>query len=153
MSKKAQVLLLKPLQGKGNAGDIIDVKMHYANYVLIPQGIAVYFDKQVKNQHEAHKKSVASYKADMLSKVETLVKELEENGLSYTKAHTETGTLYDSISNKTVLQEFKKEKGIVLANEALVFEKIEALGEYDATLTYENLTAKFKIVVEGPTEE
>ena len=36
MAKKVKVLLLKPLPPKGNAGDIIDVKAHYAMQVLIP---------------------------------------------------------------------------------------------------------------------
>lgn len=153
MSKKSQVLLLKPLQWKGNAGDIIDVKMHYANYVLIPQGIAVNFDKQAKNQHEAHKKSVASYKAEKYERVQKLAADLKKNGITYEKNVTETGSLYDSISNKTVLQELKNDRDIVLANESLVFEKIESIGEYDAVLTYEDIVANFKITVKEEEKE
>lgn len=156
MSKKAKVLLLKPLSGKGNAGDIVEVKKHFANYVLIPQGTAIYYDKQAQNQHEAHSKKVEAFKAEMKKTVQEIAEKLEKDGVTYTKTATESGSLYDSISARTIskycLDTFK---ATISPEHFTVDPKIEALGEYTAEFKYDDVAITFPIVVvrEGSDEE
>ena len=90
MAKKVKVLLLKPLPPKGNAGDIIDVKAHYASQVLIPQGIAVVYDKQVENQHAAHMKKVAKNKAELQKNILAMMNAVQEaGGITFMKMATD----------------------------------------------------------------
>jgi ribosomal protein L9 len=91
MAKKAEVLLLKPLPPKGNAGDVIEVKIHFAQHVLIPKGIAVFNTKQVQNQRSAQMKQIAKNKSDIHASVKNMIDEItKSNGISFAKAVTET---------------------------------------------------------------
>ncbi len=156
MSKKAKVLLLKPLSGKGNAGEVVEVKSHFANYVLIPQGTAIYYDKQAQNQHKAHAKKVEAFKAEMKKTVQEIATKLEKDGITYTKVATESGSLYDSISARTLSKYALDEFNTILAPEYFTLDpKIESLGEYTADFKYEDVAITFAIIVEregGPTE-
>ena len=149
MAKKAEVLLLKPLPPKGNAGDVIDVKIHYAQHVLIPQGVAVFNTQQVKNQRNAQMKQIAKNKSDILASVKHMVEQVEkDNGITFTKQITETGTLYDSISHKTLAQYVHDTFKIKLSSEHFdLAQKIEAIGDYEASFTYEDISATFPIHV------
>ena len=148
MAKKAEVLLLKPLPPKGNAGDVIEVKIHYAQQVLVPQGIAVFNTTQVKNQRAAQMKKIAKNKADILGSVKDMVAEIEKaNGFTFTKQVTEAGTLYDSVNAKYLIQHIEATYGIKLSSESISLEKIEALGDFEASFTYEDITATFPIHV------
>lgn len=155
MSKKAKVLLLKPLPWKGNAGEVVEVKSHFANYVLIPQGTAIYYDKQAQNQHQAHAKKVEEFKAGMKKSVKEIATTLEKDGLVFTKIATESGSLYDSISARTLSQYVLTEYKTTLSPEHFTLDpKIESLGEYTADLHYEDITITFTINVirDGETE-
>lgn len=149
MAKKVKVLLLKPLPPKGNAGDIIDVKIHYATQVLIPQGIAVIYDKQTENQRAAHMKKVAKNKAELQKNVVNMIEAIKtDGGITFIKNATETGTLYDSISHKTIAQYIADTYKARLSTDCFSLEnKIEAIGEYTVDFVYEDLKATFDLHV------
>ena len=168
MAKKVKVLLLKPLPPKGNAGDVIDVKIHYATQVLIPQGIAVIYDKQVENQREVHMKKVAKNKAELQKNIVSMIESIKNaGGITFVKMATDAGTLYDSISNKTIAQYVADTYKTRLSADCFSLEnKIEALGEYTVDFAYEDLKTTFtlhvisnkadaveKAVIESDTEE
>ena len=78
--RKVKVLLLKPLSGKGNAGEVVEVKTHFALHILVPQGIAVVYDKQVENQRSAQEKKILSAKKDQQEAVKKFVTQIEADG-------------------------------------------------------------------------
>jgi len=149
MAKKAEVLLLKPLPPKGNAGDVIEVKIHFAQHVLIPQGIAVFNTKQVQNQRSAQIKQIAKNKSDIHASVKNMIDEVtKSNGITFTKAVTETWGLYDSISSKTIASYIEDTYNIRLwASNFDMEEKIETLGEFEIAFTYEDLSSTFQLHV------
>lgn len=149
MAKKIKVLLLKPLPPKGNAGDIINVKIHYATEVLIPKGIAVVYDKQVQNQRDAQTKQIEKNKAELQKNVVNMIKAIEtDEGITFIKAATEAGTLYDSISHKTIAQYISDTYKARLSADCFTLEnKIEALGEFKVEFSYEDIKASFPIHV------
>lgn len=140
MAKKVEVLLMKPLAGRGNAGEFIHVAPSFACNVLIPQGIAKIADKQLHNQRDAHMKKIEKEKAARQAKVKDLFAQLADSGLQFEKQATEADALYDSIDAKTLSVHLSQEHGILLEPKYISLPaKIEALGEYTATLTYEDL--------------
>ena len=154
MAKKVKVLLLKPLPPKGNAGDVIDVKIHYAAHVLIPQGLAIVYDKQVQNQRETQMKRIEKNKAEVHQQVADMVAAIEKaGGITFEKAATENGGLYDSISNKILSQYIEETYGIRLAADCFgLEEKIHELGEYTTPFVYEDLETQFPIHVVAKEE-
>ena len=146
--QKVKVLLLKPLINKGNAGDVVEVKVHYALHHLIPQGIAVVYDQQTKNQNEAHTKKINAYKAELKSKISALADLLKEQGLTFEKQATDNEMLYDSISERSLAHYLMHEHQISLtATNVLLEEKIEKLGTYTAKFHYEDIDSPFTITV------
>lgn len=149
MAKKASVLLLKPLPPKGNAGDVIEVKIHFAQHVLIPQWIAVFNTKQVQNQRSAQMKQIAKNKADINASAMHMLEEVKKaNGITFTKAVTETGGLYDSVTSKSIATHIEETYNVSISSEHYVLEnKIEALGEYEVSFNFHDLSEKFPVHV------
>ncbi|MDP2670699.1 MAG: 50S ribosomal protein L9 [bacterium] len=148
MQRKVKVLLLKPLINKGQAGDIVEVKTHYALNVLLPQEIAVVYDKQTKNQHEAHQKRINAYKQELKSKATTMVEQLKKDGITFEKQATDQDMLYDSISDRILAQHLMQAFHINLTIQNIKLEHtIEKLGEYTATLQYEDIVDTFPVHV------
>lgn len=149
MAKKAEVLLLKPLQWKGNAGDIVEVKIHYANYVLVPQGIAVYNTKQIQNQRSAYNKKVNAFKITMKKSVEEMIQQLKDTGFKFTKAANDAGSMYDSISSRSFMKYASQKFGLTLNTENFVLEegKIDQIGEYTVQFNYEDIATDLPVHV------
>ncbi len=148
MQRKVKVLLLKPLINKGNAGEVVDVSLHFAQQVLVPNDVAVIYDKQARNQHEAHMKKVAAHKAELISKAKAMIATISEEGLTFEKQATDNEVLYDSITERSLAQYLMQTFGLSLnATNISLEDKIESLGEFTGTINYETLTAKFPIKV------
>lgn len=148
MQKKVKVLLLKPLINKGNAGDIAEVKTHFALNVLIPQGIAVVYDKQAQNQHETHMKKANAYKNELKSRVIAMLETLKNEGLTFEKQATDNDALYDSITERSLSQYLMHQYNINLTSSNFVLEnKIEQLGDYSVEFIYEDVKGSFPITV------
>lgn len=148
MQRKVKVLLLKPLINKGNAGDIVEVKLHFAQQVLVPNEVAVIYDKQAQNQHEAHMKKVAAHKAELTSQVKAMLDTLTSEGVTFEKQATDNEMLYDSITERSLAQYLMQTYHINLGSHNVILEdKIEQLGEYTAEFVYENIKGSFKINV------
>jgi len=148
MRKKSEVLLLKPLPPRGNAGDVIDVKIHYANMVLIPQGIAIWHDQQAKNQRESQMKKIEKNKAEYLTTIKDMLTAIEANGgLIFEKQATEAGKLYDSISTKDIANKIHIDYKIKIAVDHFESDKIEELGEFSTNFNYETISSKIPVKV------
>lgn len=154
MPKSEKVLLLKPLQGQGNAWDIISVKSHFANHVLIPKGVAVYYDKQTKNQHEAHQKRIDKFNKQFKKSMHEIAEKLKKDWVTFVKNATEEGGLYDSISSKTLAYHIKETENLTVPAEYFILDpKIEALGEFTALLQFDDIDIEFPIIVERKVDE
>jgi ribosomal protein L9 len=148
MQKKVKVLLLKPLINKGNAGEVVEVRLHFAQQVLVPQEVAVIYDKQAQNQHEAHMKKVFAHKAELVSKVKAMLEALNAEGVTFEKQATDNETLYDSITERSLAQYLMQTFQINLTAQNIILdEKIEQLGTYTAQFEYENIKGNFAVNV------
>lgn len=149
MGKKAPVLLLKPLAGRGNAGEIIDLTIHYANQVIVPQGIGIYFDAQVKNQHSAQMKKIAKAKDEHMQAITKAIEALTAaGGFHFSKQATDTDKLYDSIDEKTLVHHLEHAHHLHIDKKCFHLEnKIEALGTYSVKFTYDTIQQELPIVV------
>ncbi len=146
--KKVKVLLIKPLLGKGNAWDIIEVKTHYALYVLVPNGTAVIYDAQTQNQKKTQMKRIAAVKEQEQSKVKQMLTTIETNGwVVFEKAATEDNNLYDSVTNRSLLAYVSSEYGVTLQPNNFILDKIESLWEYSAKFSYQDIDQDIVIKV------
>ncbi len=146
--KKVKVLLLKPLLGKGNAGEIIQVKTHYALHVLIPNWVAVIYDKQTENQKQTQMNRIAKLKEEEQAQVKSMLSTVQAAwGLTFHKAATEENKLYDSITARSLLTYISKEYKIQLQPSNLKIEKIESLGDYVLNFNYQDISEEIALHV------
>ena len=149
MGKKAPVLLLKSLWSRGNAGDVVDLSIHYVNQVIAPQGIGIFFDKQAKNQHSAQLKKIAKAKEEHLVAIKTVIDALAaQGGFAFAKQATDTDKLYDSIDEKTLVHYIEHAHHLHVDKKCFsLAAKIEALGTYTTTFKFETIEQELPIVV------
>ncbi len=152
--KKVKVLLLKPLLWKGNAWDIIEVKTHYALYVLVPKEIAVIYDTQTQNQKSTQMARISKLKEAEQAKVKEMLSTIETNWwLVFSKQATEEDSLYDSITNRSLLAYVSKNYWVSLQPSNFELEKIESLWEFVAKFVYQDIQQDITIKVIRTAEE
>lgn len=146
MAKKVEVFLLKPLTGRWNAGEFITVAPSYAVNVLFPGGIAKIADKQLHNQRETHLKRIAKEKAERQAAVKEMIAELKASGVVLEKLATENDRLFDSVDARSLTVHLVSNHSVKLEMKHIhLEEKIDALGEYDFTLVYEDIQEKIPL--------
>lgn len=148
MAKKVELFLLKPLAGQGNAGEFVKVAPSYAVNVLIPQGIGKFADKQMHNQRDMYLKRIAKEKAERQAAVKAMIDDLKTAGVTLEKQATETDGLYDSIDAKSLTVHLVSNHDSKLEVKHIHLEKkIDALGEYEFTIMYEDIQEKIPLRV------
>ncbi len=146
MAKKIEVFLLQPLAGRGNAGEFITVAPSYAVNVLIPNGKAKIADKQMHNQRDMYLKRIAKEKAERQAVVKNVLETLKTSGITIEKQATENDGLYDTVDAKSLAVYVVTHHNISLDPKNIHLEhKIETLGSYEFTITYEDLVAKIAL--------
>ncbi len=139
---------MKSLPGKGQPWDVIEVKTHYALHVLVPQWIAIIYDKQAQNQQASSLKRIEKTKQEEQAAVLSMIEKIEKNGgILFEKQATEENKLYDSITSRSLVTYVTKEYWVSLQPSNFSLEKIEELGEFTATFSYQDIKKDLAINV------
>jgi len=143
-----KIILLKDVKKIGKKYDIKDVADGYALNSLIPNNIAVPATHSYLKLVEAKKKQSALMKEDFKKAFEFAVSKLPEGKLHVSGKVNEKGHLFAGIHEDQIIEEFKKETGVILCSEHFSLEKpLKELGEHIIDLKVEGETYKLKIVV------
>ena len=143
-----KIILLKDIKKIGKKYDIKDVADGYALNSLIPNNIAVPATHSYLKLVEAKKKQSALMKEDFKKAFEFAVSKLPEGKLHVSGKVNEKGHLFAGIHEDQIIEEFKKETGVILCSEHFSLEKpLKELGEHIIDLKVEGETYKLKIVV------
>lgn len=133
-----KIILLKQVQGLGQAGDIKVVSNGYARNFLIPQGLADLLTKHGLGVLEAQKKKqVRSKRQEVKSKKQEAKK---INGKSFeiiTKAD-EKGTLYAGLDKRAIANELESQGFKIEPNEVKLKEVIKKIGQHTVKLHLNN---------------
>jgi ribosomal protein L9 len=120
--------------------------------VLVPKEIAVIYDQQTKNQQSTQMTRIAKLKEAEQAKVKEMLATIEaDGGLTFSKQATEDDSLYDSITNRSLLAYASKTFGVTLQPKNFEIDKIESLGEYVAKFTYQDIAQDIAIHVTRAT--
>ena len=143
-----KIILLKDVKKIGRKYEIKEVADGYALNSLIPNDIAVPATASYVKLIEAKKKQSALMKEDFKKAFEYAVSKLPENKLHITGRVNEKGHLFAAIHPEQIIEEFKKETGVILCPEHFELEKpIKELGEHTINLKIEGDEYKLEIVI------
>ena len=127
-----KVILNEDVNGKGKAGDIVEVSDGYARNFLFPKKLAK--EANAENVNTANQKKDALNHRKEVEKADA--KDLADKMEGMTvivKAKTGGGDrLFGAITSKEVAQALKEESGIDIDKKKIVMENIKELGKYSA---------------------
>lgn len=143
-----KVILTEDLQGKGKAGDIVNVSDGYARNYLFPKKLAREATRQNLNAAQIaidaskHKKAVE--KADAQEKAESLSGRV----IVIRAKHGGNGKLFGAITAKELAAALKEQEGVDVDKKKINAPVIKELGEYDFTVKiYAEVSTAMKVDV------
>ncbi len=145
-----KIILLKDIKKIGRKYEIKEVADGYALNSLIPSGIAVPATSSYLKLTEAKKKQSALMKEDLKKAFEYAVSKLPDGKLHIKGKVNEKGHLFAGIHEDKIIEEFKKETGIILCSEHFELEKpIKEIGEHVINLKIEGEKYKLNIFIKA----
>ncbi len=143
-----KIILLKDVKKIGRKYDIKEVADGYALNSLIPAEVAVPATSSYIKFVEAKKKHDILLKEDFKKEFEYAVSKLPEGKLIMTGKVNDKGHLFAGIHEDQIIEDFKKETGIILSPEHFNLEKpLKEIGEHVVLLKVEGQEYKLNIQI------
>ena len=145
-----KLFLLKELKGKGKAGDFVEVKGGYANF-LIKAGIALDADS---NKSEINKIIQAKIDAanDELQLAYHLAEDLSNVKLTFTEKLSPRGDLVKKITKNDIIDRLPEKLKQNIDKRMLIMENISTAGVYDIVVKLHNqVSGNIRVIVEAIT--
>ena len=143
-----KIILLKDVKKIGKKYEIKEVADGYALNSLIPNNIAVPATTSYIKMVDAKKKQSALMKEDFKKAFEYGLTKLQQGKLHLSGKVNEKGHLFAGIHADQIIEEFKKETGVILCAEHFELEKpIKEVGEHTLDLKIEGKKYKLNIIV------
>jgi len=142
------VILLEPVDGLGEAGEVVRVRAGYARNFLVPQGLALPATESNRAELQARLAQRARVLAERKTDAERLKEMLGEATLEISvKAGEER--IYGSVGNKDIAEALKTAYDVDIDRRKIVLqEPIKTLGDYVVPYRpHPEVTIDLKVVV------
>jgi len=127
-----QVLLLRNVEGLGNAGDIKDVPGGYAKNFLLPRKLAVAATAGAARQASELKEAEERRKSRRLSEAEVLAAKVNGQELTFKVRAGEGDKLYGSITSADIAEQLGRALGIEFDRKHIELDHgLKTLGKHD----------------------
>lgn len=146
-----KIILKQDVYNLGEEGDVCVVKNGYARNFLIPQKMAVLFDKQNIAMFESRKAGIEKRKEEKRSASAGLKEKIEALTLELTVSTGDTGKLFGSVTNANIAEELKK-AGVIIERKRIELpdHTIKTVGDFIGKIKlYGNETAELKIKIKS----
>ena len=149
-----EVLLIKDVDGLGEAGEVQRVADGYARNYLLPRRLAVAATPGAIKQAEQRQKARARQQERIVSEAQALAQALDGVSVSIQARAGETDRLYGSITSANIAEALSKEVGQeVDRRKLLLHEPIKELGTHAVTIRLApEGEAKVTVIVEREEE-
>lgn len=144
-----QVILLDKIRNLGNLGDTVKVKSGYARNYLIPQGKAVFANKDNIELFEQRRAEHEEKAKLQLEKAQARAEKINEVTLVLEAMASEEGKLYGSVGPNEISHALKQQNVDIVKREINMIDgPIHNVGEYTIdALLHSDVTASFKLEV------
>ena len=146
-----KIILNQDVYNLGEEGDVCVVSNGYARNFLIPQKLALIFNKQNKAMFESRKALIEKRKEEKRLASAGLKEKIEAITLELKVSSGDTGKLFGSVTNANVVEELKKE-GITIERKKIELpgHTIKMVGVFNVKVKlYGNETADLKLIVKS----
>ena len=146
-----KIILNQDVYNLGEEGDVCVVANGYARNFLIPQKLALIFNKQNISIFESRKAAIEKRKEEKRLASAGLKEKIEAINLELKVSSGDTGKLFGSVTNANVAEELKKE-GIIVERKKIELpgHTIKMIGDFIVKVKlYGNETADLKLFVKS----
>jgi len=146
--RQVKVILSETVQGLGEAGDLVGVKVGYARNFLLPQGKALLATESKVRELEHHKRVVTEKSARDLKDLKALRDRLESVALEVTARVGEEGKLFGSVTTAHIA-ELLAEKGYKIDRRKIqLSEPLREIGDHVVPIRLQaDLTAEVALKI------
>ena len=143
-----KIIMLKDVEGVGQAGDIVQVAAGYARNLLIPQGEALLATDANMARFESQRRQLEAAADRERKAAEALAEELEKASLTAQVRVGEEDRLFGSVTAQNIA-DLLKEQGHEIDRRTIELEEpIRALGVYTVPVKlHASVTAQVKVWV------
>ncbi len=125
-----QVILLKEVEGIGEAGAVVEVSDGYARNYLLPKKLATLAtSRKVKNIEKQRQAVMERIKKEQKAS-QTLAQQLAEVSLTIEKQAGEEGKLFGSVTKKEIAEALEAKGFKADKKQVVLDDPIKSLGEY-----------------------
>jgi len=145
-----RLLLRQDVPGLGAPGDVVEISDGYGRNYLLPQRLAVPNTPYNRQQIETDRLAWLVREAERKEKAKAVGKQLKNALLQVHMKAQEDGSLYGSVTPKTVVDVIKSSRGLAIEERWVVLESgpIKKIGDYDVSLKLpEEQSVTFKLTV------
>ena len=141
-----KIILLKDVKKIGKRYEIKEISDGYAMNSLIPAGVAVPATTSYIKFVDEKKKQDSMMKEEFKKLFEFALSKLPDGKLHISGKVNDKGHLFAGINKDKVIEEFKKETGVLLSDEHFELEKpLKEVGEHRIDISIDG--AKYKLIV------
>ncbi len=146
--RQVKVILSETVQGLGEAGDLVGVKVGYARNYLLPQGKALLATESKVRELEHHKRVVTEKAARDLNDLKALRDRLKSVALEVTARVGEEGKLFGSVTTAHIA-ELLAEKGYTVDRRKIqLSEPLREIGDHVVPIRLQrDITAKVALKI------
>lgn len=146
-----KIILSEDVYNLGEEGDVCEVANGYARNYLLPQGLAVAFNRQNLAIFESRKEAIEKRKEEKRKAAQSLKEQLEGTSLTIKMPAGETGKLFGSVNNAVIAEALEKE-GITIEKKKIdvATSAIKMIGTYSVLIKlYSGESANIDVLVES----
>ena len=146
-----KIILSQDVYNLGEEGDVRVVANGYARNFLVPQKMAVLFNKQNAAVFESQRAAIEKRKEEKRAASAGLKEKIEAITLELKVSTGETGKLFGSVTNANIAEELKK-AGVVVERKKIELpdHTIKMIGEFTARVKlYGSESADLKIIIKS----
>jgi len=125
-----QLLLIQTIDHLGKQGNIVEVKLGYANNFLIPQGLATIATEHHKWMVEKHRAKLAEIQKKRVVGLQALADEIRTKRVSIEANANEEGHLYGSVGPEDIVKALRNEGIVLTADQVRLSGPIKELALY-----------------------
>ena len=146
------IILLESLTKLGKAGEIVTVKDGFAKNFLIPQKKAIIANKKNKSDLETRITQININNDKKIVEANALKEKLEGKKISVKMEANDDGSLYGSVSQKSVSESIHSSLKIKISTDDIILDQIKELGETKFQINlYEDIKANLLLKITKKT--
>jgi len=150
-----KIVLKENMSNLGEKGEIVEVKDGYARNYLIPNGLALPYNKKTKKMVE----NLLELQENKIQREESVYQEkldaVKGKNIVVEQKTGEQGRLFGTVTTQDIEDALKKQEDVEIDRKYIVLEKqISTVGEYDVKVKFaQGFVANFSLVVESEEDE